>query len=363
MSQLNIVPMFCLFFLFQICDIPFCTKRYKHRSALARHIKNDHGIPEGMKYDERACVWCGVVKVLVPSKDFCKACDMKMRECARCGIQKRLTQSYTISDNVCDQCSRIEIQRGAGSRRVPTTPTHSAEIPQKSPNSVSPPTPPSVGVQVHHALDNSLSSYRIFPQPEDSEDVTLFSHHERTTVNRFLKEELTKKRGLKVIFSLNLDLVKVSGGKDGAVVLERTSPHLTTTPFVIVGEDDISEVIDQGISDILTRLEDYEGEKSGWCVDKIHHLDVRISPYQPLAGAAYIPTPPQLMGKNALVSIQNSDNKCFLWSILGYLHPVTSNKFRVSKYLGFEHELDMNGISIPFISKICRNSRIKIVYL
>ena len=76
-------------------------------------------------------------------------------------------------------------------------------------------------------------------------------------------------------FTVSVSIFRVLGGKHGSVFFERTSPHLTTTLIVIV-EDNFSEVIDQDISDLVTQLDDYEVEKSGWCVYKIHHLDVAI---------------------------------------------------------------------------------------
>ena len=47
-------------------------------------------------------------------------------------------------------------------------------------------------------------------------------------------------------------------------------------------------------------------------------------------GSSYIPLRDWIMRKKAIVSIHNSDNKCFLWSVLRYLHPKEKNDSRLS---------------------------------
>src|SRR5436190_23825209 len=50
----------------------------------------------------------------------------------------------------------------------------------------------------------------------------------------------------------------------------------------------------------------------------------------------------------AILNIRNhSDNKCFLWSVLAFMHRSKENANRVNKYLNREHELDMTNIPYP----------------
>ena len=64
-------------------------------------------------------------------------------------------------------------------------------------------------------------------------------------------------------------------------------------------------------------------------------------------GSSYIPLPDWIMRKKAIVSIRNSDNKCFLWSILRYLHPREKNDCRLGDLKQYENELDTKGIDFP----------------
>ena len=53
------------------------------------------------------------------------------------------------------------------------------------------------------------------------------------------------------------------------------------------------------------------------------------------------------MRKKAIVSLRNKDNKCFIWSILQYLHPREKNDSRLTDLRQYEHELNTSGITFP----------------
>ena len=48
------------------------------------------------------------------------------------------------------------------------------------------------------------------------------------------------------------------------------------------------------------------------------------------------------------MSIRNRDNKCFLWSVLRYLHPREKNDCRLADLRQYEHELNIpKGFTFP----------------
>ena len=54
------------------------------------------------------------------------------------------------------------------------------------------------------------------------------------------------------------------------------------------------------------------------------------------------------MRKKAIVSIRNKDSKCFLWSVLRYLHPREKNDCRLTDLKQYEHELNISkGFTFP----------------
>ena len=67
-----------------------------------------------------------------------------------------------------------------------------------------------------------------------------------------------------------------------------------------------------------------------------------------MKGSSYIPLPDWIMRKKAIVSIRNKDEKCFLWSVLRYLHPREKNDCRLKDLEQYEHELNIpKGFTFP----------------
>ena len=89
-------------------------------------------------------------------------------------------------------------------------------------------------------------------------------------------------------------------------------------------------------------------EGSGWALDKIQRVYVNICKYKPLKGHACIVLPQKLQHTKAIVNIQNTDNKCFVWSVLAALHQMAQNPQLINQYRQFENELNLNqGVDMP----------------
>lgn len=63
-------------------------------------------------------------------------------------------------------------------------------------------------------------------------------------------------------------------------------------------------------------FEEFVQRECGWKLKKIHHLELCITKYHPLAASSYIALPQKLCDKKAVLSIKNEDNKCFVWCLL-----------------------------------------------
>ena len=83
--------------------------------------------------------------------------------------------------------------------------------------------------------------------------------------------------------------------------------------------------------------------------DKVLFYVSGLVRYDPIRPSSYLPLPKELKTKCGCVNIKNNDEKLFLWSILASLHPVQCRNHldRVSKYQGYQHELNMSGIQYP----------------
>ena len=108
------------------------------------------------------------------------------------------------------------------------------------------------------------------------------------------------------------------------------------------------ELITKAINRIMENISSYQRSGSGWYFKEIIKLLIKTVKYDPLGGSSYIPLPDWIMRKKAIVSIRNKDDKCFLWSILRYLHPREINDSRLTDLKQYEHEIKIpKGFVFP----------------
>ena len=82
----------------------------------------------------------------------------------------------------------------------------------------------------------------------------------------------------------------------------------------------------------------------------IEEFSIEISDFNPIGPTAHILLPETLPKRNnGIINIQNNDDWCFEWCVLGALHPVKvhlkRNLHRL--YEDFVKKLNMNDIPIP----------------
>ena len=101
------------------------------------------------------------------------------------------------------------------------------------------------------------------------------------------------------------------------------------------------------IIEILGNLIIYEKKGSGWYFKELKRLEIHIVEYKPRRGGTYIPLPNFIMGRKAITNMENKDDKCFLWSILRYLHPQEKHSTRINDLIKYENDLNFKGINFP----------------
>ena len=105
------------------------------------------------------------------------------------------------------------------------------------------------------------------------------------------------------------------------------------------------------------KLEKWTQRGSGWVVDQVETLWLDIAKYQPLWDGCFLPLPPALRAKKAVVKEKNKGNHCFRWAIRAAKFPAARNPQRPSNYPQ-QDDLDFTGIDAPTpISQIPRFER------
>ena len=105
--------------------------------------------------------------------------------------------------------------------------------------------------------------------------------------------------------------------------------------------------------EILYRLDNSIIEGSGWIVELIESQYINVSTYSPLSGNSYIKLPVELKSpKNAIISIENNDQKCFLWCHVRHVNPVKMHPERIiQNYKKFNNGLNYDGVGFPVREK------------
>ena len=83
-------------------------------------------------------------------------------------------------------------------------------------------------------------------------------------------------------------------------------------------EDDIYVTMTERI---LEKMATCQNSGSGWRLYNIINIELHTVRYTPLRGETWIALPKELANKNAIINMQNKDNKCFLWCVLRALNP------------------------------------------
>ena len=63
---------------------------------------------------------------------------------------------------------------------------------------------------------------------------------------------------------------------------------------------------------------------SGWMVGEVLSIELKETKFNPIIGRSYVPLPADVVAKRAVLNIQNTDDKCFMWCVL-VLHHVSKN--------------------------------------
>ena len=164
----------------------------------------------------------------------------------------------------------------------------------------------------------------------------------------YLKEFLRNHRNIKVRFVLVClmeQMGKSSDGKSSLTIQDKA--YFNSETHINLRSTDVKEILFKVFRSILENITIYQQNGSGWYFREIVHLEIHTADFNPMRGSSYIRLPDWIMRKKAIVNIQNKDEKCFLWCVLRYLHPIGRKDFRITDLKQKENSLNTKGIKFP----------------
>ena len=162
----------------------------------------------------------------------------------------------------------------------------------------------------------------------------------RSVINFLRNNRRTK---IKLILRCNMEKNNISTGE---VITHKTSFH--SKPEVNLEGTDVDDLYNTMVDRVLEALATFQRDGSNWTFKSIICLEIHTTVYEPLKGNSYIPLPPKLAQKKAIINMKNEDDKCFTWSVLRALNPRENNSDRIDTDLKKkEDSLNMVGIAYP----------------
>ena len=120
------------------------------------------------------------------------------------------------------------------------------------------------------------------------------------------------------------------------------------TPMQTVGHINDLDLPELRLS-IEHQLDVFNQRGSGWNLMYIKKFIIHYVKFNPLVGSSYLPLPDHIKLKRACINIKNTDQKCFLWSVLAGLFPPSERyrNNRVSSYASYIDQVDTSSLKYP----------------
>ena len=114
---------------------------------------------------------------------------------------------------------------------------------------------------------------------------------------------------------------------------QSVTPYFNSSLLRVVGLIDDDHWFDT-IEQVIGQISIFCSGGSGWVVQKLINVDLKVCKGRALSGSSFFPTPPKMEKlKKSLLNIKNvCDDFCFLYCVAAALFPVTHKRCRASNY-------------------------------
>ena len=129
--------------------------------------------------------------------------------------------------------------------------------------------------------------------------------------------ELKKHKGIQFHIVVQATLFKIQ--RDGNV--EKRQPYFCGKNRRMLDMGEFDELFDQSKEKIWSTFDKWLQEGSGWRLQSVDKVFLKMCQYKPGSGSSYIKSPKNIENTHAVVNVQNEDNNCFLWSVAAKLKP------------------------------------------
>ena len=182
------------------------------------------------------------------------------------------------------------------------------------------------------ALANFAEKYVIDGEPEVVPEI--FLEEKRVLIEQFIKNHRNTK--IRMIMICLMEMQKFIKGKIKPEYQHGTF-YFQSKTYTNIEETNEYDIAMHVIEEVLEGMYTLQMCGSSWYFKELISLEIHIVEYKSMRGGSYIPLPEFIKKKNAIINIKNEDDKCFIWSVLRYLHPVQKNGERINDLKKYEN--------------------------
>ena len=175
------------------------------------------------------------------------------------------------------------------------------------------------------------------------------------------------KHAAKMYINVEISMVR----KDQLGIKERAKTYFQGSTRILLRASQIPEMLQSSTEKINQSFDEFLRDGSGWILESIDYLRLYTAEYAPMQGKSYIPTPSSIVNKNAIINIQNEDEKCFEYAIIASQHynkiddkTHSTRPGQYSRWMKGEERFNFDGCSQPMkiedISKFEKNNNLAI---
>ena len=163
-----------------------------------------------------------------------------------------------------------------------------------------------------------------------------------TLIKGFLRNHRNTKVRMIMVCEMEKQIIEKS-----KTTYEQDNAYFQSRIHINLEKTEVKVFLKEMIIEILGNLIIYQRKGSGWYFKKVNSLEIHIVEYKPMKGSSFIPLPNFIMRKKAIINMENEDDKCFLWSILRYLHSREKHSTRINDLKKYENDLNFKEINFP----------------
>ena len=178
-----------------------------------------------------------------------------------------------------------------------------------------------VFIKANQGYHDWLSSYHLdVPNNIANKDLIIFNAVILPELLRVIKEESEQLGPLKFKYTIVANIKKLTneGEVHETCYLHQEAPILSNA----FNQKDVERKLKARINELKEKLAEWTERGSGWIYNGLKSVYLDFSRNDPIRGGSYIPLPPKLKAKQAIINVKNKDDDCIKWALKAAFFPV-----------------------------------------